>query len=93
MSRNAARGRRKKVNGRWVADPAHPGAISREDMERWIGKRGVVLRGADTDEAPQAYKRLPDVLRHHAGTVCILHTLTPIGVAMAGAAEFDPYKD
>jgi tRNA-splicing ligase RtcB (3'-phosphate/5'-hydroxy nucleic acid ligase) len=93
MSRNAARGRRKKVNGRWVADPARPGAISREDMERWIGKRGVVLRGADTDEAPQAYKRLPEVLRHHAGTVRILHTLTPIGVAMAGAAEFDPYKD
>jgi len=93
MSRNAARGRRKKVNGRWVADPARPGAISREDMERWIGKRGVVLRGADTDEAPQAYKRLPEVLRHHAGTVRILHTLTPIGVAMAGSAEFDPYKD
>jgi len=23
----------------------------------------------------------------------ILHTLTPVGVAMAGASEFDPYKD
>jgi tRNA-splicing ligase RtcB len=93
MSRNAARGRRKKVMGRWVADPNRPGAISREDMERWIRRRGVVLRGADTDEAPQAYKRLPEVLRHHAGTVRILHTLSPIGVAMAGAGEFDPYKD
>jgi tRNA-splicing ligase RtcB len=93
MSRNAARGRRKKVAGRWVADPGHPGAISREDMERWIRRRGVVLRGSDTDEAPQAYKRLPEVLKHHAGTVRVLHTLTPIGVAMAGAGEFDPYKD
>src|SRR5207302_1742356 len=93
MSRTAAKGRRKKVEGRWVADPNHPGAVSRQDMERWIGKRGVVLRGADTDEAPQAYKRLPEVLRHHAGTVNILHTLSPIGVAMAGAGEFDPYKD
>jgi tRNA-splicing ligase RtcB (3'-phosphate/5'-hydroxy nucleic acid ligase) len=93
MSRTAAKGRRKKVEGRWVADPNHPGAVSRQDMERWIGKRGVVLRGADTDEAPQAYKRLPEVLRHHAGTVSILHTLSPIGVAMAGAGEFDPYKD
>jgi tRNA-splicing ligase RtcB len=93
MSRNAARGRRKKVEGKWVADPSRPGAISREDMERWISERGVVLRGADTDEAPQAYKRLPEVLRHHAGTVRILHTLAPIGVAMAGAGEFDPYKD
>lgn len=93
MSRNAARGRRKKVHGKWVADPSRPGAISREDMERWIRRKGVVLRGADTDEAPQAYKRLPEVLRHHAGTVRVLHTLTPIGVAMAGAGEFDPYKD
>jgi len=23
----------------------------------------------------------------------VLHTLRPIGVAMAGAREFDPYKD
>ena len=93
MSRNAARGRRKRVDGRWVDDPRHPGLISRDDMQRWIAKRGVVLRGADTDEAPQAYKRLPDVLRHHSGTVRILHTLSPIGVVMAGAGEFDPYKD
>jgi tRNA-splicing ligase RtcB len=93
MSRNAARGRRMKVGGRWVDDPKHPGRISRQEMQKWIRERGVVLRGADTDEAPQAYKRLPEVLRHHAGTVRILHTLTPIGVAMAGAGEFDPYKD
>jgi len=93
MSRTAARGRRKKFGGRWVDDPAHPGRISREDMQRWLGRSGVVLRGADTDEAPQAYKRLPEVLKHHAGTVRVLHTLKPIGVAMAGAGEFDPYKD
>jgi tRNA-splicing ligase RtcB (3'-phosphate/5'-hydroxy nucleic acid ligase) len=93
MSRNAARGRRKKVGGRWVDDPDHQGLISREEMQRWIAQRGVVLRGADTDEAPQAYKRLPDVLKHHAGTVRVLHTLRPIGVAMAGAGEFDPYRD
>ena len=74
MSRTAARGRRRKVGGRWEDDPAHPGRISRDDMQRWIAKRGVVLRGADTDEAPQAYKRLPEVLRHHSGTVRVLHT-------------------
>jgi len=27
------------------------------------------------------------------GTVRILHTLSPIGVAMAGSGDFDPYKD
>ncbi|HEX2648012.1 MAG TPA: RtcB family protein [Candidatus Dormibacteraeota bacterium] len=93
MSRTAARGRRKKVGQRWVDDPEHPGRISRKDMYDWIARRGVALRGADTDEAPQAYKRLPEVLKHHAGTVQVLHTLSPIGVAMAGAGEFDPYKD
>lgn len=93
MSRTAARGRVRWRHGRQIADPAHPGAISREDMEGWIRRKGVTLRGADTDEAPQAYKRLPEVLSHHEGTVRVLHTLTPIGVAMAGAGEFDPYKD
>src|SRR2546430_12359170 len=66
MSRTAARGRRKKVGGRWVDDPAHPGRISREDMQRWLGRSGVVLRGAGTDEAPQASKRLPEVLKHRS---------------------------
>ncbi len=27
------------------------------------------------------------------GRIRILHTLTPVGVAMAGADEFDLYKD
>ena len=93
MSRTAARGPGKRVNGQWVTDRRNPGRISRQDMQRWLRRKGVALRGADTDEAPQAYRRLPDVLRHHAGTVRILHTLTPIGVAMAGAGERDPYKD
>lgn len=55
--------------------------------------RGIELRGAGPDEAPGAYKRLPEVLGYHAGSVRILHTLTPLGVAMAGEDVFDPYKD
>ena len=54
---------------------------------------GVELRGAGTDEAPQVYKRLPEVLEHHRSSIRILHTLTPLGVAMAGEHEFDPYRD
>jgi hypothetical protein len=27
------------------------------------------------------------------GSIRILHTLTPVGLAMASAKEFDPYKD
>lgn len=70
------------------------GRVSREMMTDWLaGFGGVELRGAGTDESPHCYKRLRDVLAAHEGTVRVLHTLRPIGVAMAGADEFDPYKD
>jgi tRNA-splicing ligase RtcB len=44
-------------------------------------------------ESPHCYKRLDEVLAAQGNTVRVLHTLTPLGVAMAGANEFDPYKD
>jgi len=40
-----------------------------------------------------AYRRLPNVLAEHASTAKLLHTLRPFAVAMAGAGEFDPFKD
>ncbi|MBW3625109.1 MAG: RtcB family protein, partial [Armatimonadetes bacterium] len=89
MSRTAARG---KINFR-TRKVITPGAISREMMMSWIKKQGVELRGAGTDESPHCYKRLPEVLKHHEGTIRILHTLKPLGVAMAGEDEIDPYKD
>jgi tRNA-splicing ligase RtcB len=61
-------------------------------MQAWVAAKGVELRGADVDEAPQAYKRLPEVLNSHSETIKTLHVLNPIGVAMAGN-EYDPYKD
>ena len=67
--------------------------FAREEMDKWLTERGVTLIGADLDESPMAYRRLPDVLAHHAGTVKVLHTLRPFAVAMAGAGEFDPFKD
>ncbi len=69
------------------------GEISRDMMNEWIGELGVELRGAGTDESPHCYKRLPDVLEAHGHTIKILHTLHPIGVAMASAQEFDPFRD
>ena len=89
MSRTAARGKVNRKTGQVIT----PGAISRQMMNEWIRARGVTLRGAGTDEAPQAYKRLPEVLEYHKSSVKILHTLKPIGVAMAGEHEFDPFKD
>lgn len=89
MSRTAARGKINYRTGKVIA----PGKISREMMNEWIQQQGVELRGAGTDESPHCYKRLPDVLNHHANTIKIVHTLQPLGVAMAGENEFDPYKD
>ena len=89
MSRTAARGKVNRKTGRVIKE----GAVSREMMLDWIRRQGVELRGAGTDESPHCYKRLPEVLGFHGSTVRILHTLRPIGVAMAGEHEFDPYKD
>jgi tRNA-splicing ligase RtcB len=67
--------------------------FARAEMDRWLIERGVTLIGADLDESPMAYRRLPEVLAQHAGTVKILHTLRPFAVAMAGSREVDPWKD
>ena len=89
MSRTQAAGKKNRKTGEIIK----PGEISRKMMMDWLQEKGVTLRGAGTDESPQAYKRLDDVLEHHKGTVKILHTLHPLGVAMAGENELDPYKD
>jgi tRNA-splicing ligase RtcB len=67
--------------------------FTRAQMDAWLLERGVTLIGADLDESPMAYRRLPEVIGEHAGTVKVLHTLRPFAVAMAGAGEFDPFKD
>ncbi len=88
MSRTAAAGKRTR-QGRVLKE----GAISREMMHAWVKRKGVVLRGGGTDESPHVYRRLPDVLAAQGATVQVLHTLRPLVVVMAGADEFDPYKD
>lgn len=67
--------------------------VTQAMMDEWVTSAHIELRGAGVDESPHCYKRLPEVLAEHGDTVRILHTLTPIGVAMAGKNEFDPYGD
>jgi tRNA-splicing ligase RtcB (3'-phosphate/5'-hydroxy nucleic acid ligase) len=91
MSRTAARGRFvRDENGK---KQRQPGLVRHDDMMKWVHDFGVELRGSDLDEAPQAYRRLPEVLKEHEGTIKILHTLRPVGVAMAGKDINDPYSD
>jgi tRNA-splicing ligase RtcB len=95
MSRIQAAGKRRWVrrNGRRVQEVVKPGKISREMMLEAVRRAGVELRGGGTDESPHVYRPLREVLEHHANTIKIVHTLKPMGVAMAGEDVFDPYKD
>jgi tRNA-splicing ligase RtcB len=89
MSRTQAAGKRQRRTGRVIT----PGRITSEMMHDWVAEKGVILRGGGLDESPHVYRRLPDVLAAQEGTVEVLHTLRPLIVVMAGADEFDPYKD
>ena len=88
MSRTQAAGR---LN--WKTRVRTGGQIAKEQMMAAVASFGVELRGAGTDESPFVYRSLRQVLDAHAETIDVLHTLKPIGVCMAGADEFDPYKD
>jgi tRNA-splicing ligase RtcB len=89
MSRTRAAGKRHRRTGKVLK----PGEISRDMMEAWVKRKGVVLRGGGTDESPHVYRRLTEVLAAQEGTIDVLHTLRPLIVVMAGEDEFDPYKD
>ena len=89
MGRMEAKGKTDRRTGEVV----RPGKVTPEMMQTWVKKANVELRGAGLDESPHCYKRLQEVLAEHGKSIRILHTLTPVGVAMAGANEFDPYKD
>jgi tRNA-splicing ligase RtcB len=82
--------RMKKV---WVEEQLKPGQVDWPAVQARLRERGIVLIGGGADEAPEVYKRLPDVLDAHAGSIRVKHTLRPLGVAMAGSDVYDPYKD
>ena len=44
-------------------------------------------------KAHSSIEDLQTVLDAHSDTIDVLHVLRPVGVCMAGANEFDPYKD
>ena len=98
--------RRRAEEGRL---PRPPGLARAEGLGRGAGlaaasstgrrcRRGCASRasccvGGGADEAPEVYKRLPEVLAAHGDSIRVKHTLRPLGVAMAGRDVVDPYKD
>jgi tRNA-splicing ligase RtcB (3'-phosphate/5'-hydroxy nucleic acid ligase) len=94
MSRTRAAGSRPRVNRKTgERTQKRKGLITRQMMSDWTREKGVIVRGGGTDESPHVYRRLPEVLAAQGDTIEILHTLRPLAVVMAGADEFDPYKD
>jgi tRNA-splicing ligase RtcB (3'-phosphate/5'-hydroxy nucleic acid ligase) len=87
MSRTQAAGRFRR--GKQV----RPGKVDWPAVQARLAADGIVLRGGGADEAPEVYKRLPEVLAAYADSVRVTHTLRPLGVAMAGRDVHDPYKD
>jgi tRNA-splicing ligase RtcB (3'-phosphate/5'-hydroxy nucleic acid ligase) len=99
MSRTRAAGRfryrKQVVNGRTVRvqEQVKPGVVDWPAVQARLREQGIVLVGGGADEAPEVYKRLPDVLTAHAGSVRVKQRLRPLGVAMAGRDVYDPFKD
>lgn len=87
MSRTEAAGRWRR--GRQIKR----GVVNWTAVQDSLAERGIELRGGGADEAPEAYKRLDEVLEAHSDTIKVEQVLHPIGVAMAGPGTYDPFKD
>jgi tRNA-splicing ligase RtcB len=77
----------------WVEEQVKPGRVDWPAVQMRLAGRGILVLGGGADEAPEVYKRLPEVLAAHGDTIRVKHTLRPLGVAMAGRDVYDPYKD
>ncbi len=77
----------------WIEEQLRPGVVDWRAAQARLREQGITLVGGGADEAPEVYKRLPDVLAAHAGSIRVTHRLRPLGVAMAGHDVHDPYKD
>ena len=94
MSRTQAAGKRKWKRTRDGNQPVvvAKGQVDFDAVQQRL-KPKIELRGAGADEAPECYKDLEPVLEAQGETIEIVYRLYPIGVAMAGEATYDPYKD
>src|ERR687896_1778847 len=82
-----------KMRKRRSEQVVRPGVVDWPAVQARLREQGIVLFGGGADEAPEGYKRLPDVLAPHGDTIRVKHRLQPLGVAMAGRDVYDPYKD
>jgi tRNA-splicing ligase RtcB len=69
--------------GRAMSRRAALERITKTARDQYLRERGIVLLGGGLDEAPQAYKRIEEVIAAQADLVEILGTFTPKIVRMA----------
>lgn len=97
MSRTEAAGKQKWIyNARAkkkIPTRVTEGKVNEVSMRQKIANKGIELRGAGADEAPDVYRRLDEVLEFHKDSIKIETILQPKIVVMAGGMEHDPYKD
>ena len=96
MSRRKATGKvkwKKGKDGRRRPVAVSKGLVDFTTTQEKAKQLGIELRGGGADESPECYKKLDEVLEHMGDTIRVIHRLKPIGVAMAGADIYDPYRD
>jgi tRNA-splicing ligase RtcB (3'-phosphate/5'-hydroxy nucleic acid ligase) len=70
--------------GRAMSRRAAIQQIAKRDVENYLRERGVTLLGGGTDESPQAYKRIEQVIERQTALVDVIGTFQPKIVRMAG---------
>ena len=73
--------------GRQMGRKAAAKAIARADWKAYLAERGVTLLGGGIDEAPQAYKRVEDVIAAQSDLVEVLGQFQPQVVRMDTGGE------
>ena len=73
--------------GRQMGRKAAAKAIARADWKAYLAERGVTLLGGGIDEAPQAYKRVEEVLAAQSDLVEVLGQFQPQVVRMDSGGE------
>ncbi len=73
--------------GRQMGRKAAAKAIARADWKAYLSERGVTLLGGGIDEAPQAYKRVEEVIAAQSDLVEVLGQFQPQVVRMDTGGE------
>ncbi|WP_425145634.1 RtcB family protein [Deinococcus sp.] len=73
--------------GRQLGRKAAERAIAKKDVQAYLNERGVTLMGGGIDEAPQAYKRVEQVIAAQTELVDVLGQFQPQVVRMDSGSE------